>query len=227
VQVTTFARPGSTLLFNLGDPFYFSKQGTNFMAADPVYYLRDAPVVTKHHRDNIIFGVQFKINQPLINAVNKKHLVSLRDKANNFICKEWKGQLQATDNFFSRVLMMEKILIDRLTPKQVYKSRFVNQAARLMERNFRDGYTVTQLAFDMNCSEKTLERYFREYMGMPPKRYSNIIRARAAIQQYELRDMKNKSHLFGYYDHSHFYKERKKIAYDDHAGEETPGNLDW
>jgi hypothetical protein len=65
---------------------------------------------------------------------------------------------------------------------------------------------TTQLAERQFIQSKTINRYFHRVIGLPPKRYFSIVRARTALTGY-CADRRNFSpETFGYYDRSHFYK---------------------
>ena len=72
---------------------------------------------------------------------------------------------------------------------------------------------IGYLSDKFNCSVSKLERNFKEYVGITPKRYSNLIRFRNALKmsltQQNLFDIIIK---LGYYDQAHLIKEFKQFT---------------
>ncbi len=66
VSIKTFPRIGSTVLINLGSDFLFSKGALDFSPEDHLYYVRNRAITTSHKPGNLLLGIQFKINLPLL-----------------------------------------------------------------------------------------------------------------------------------------------------------------
>ena len=68
-----------------------------------------------------------------------------------------------------------------------------------------------------NSSERTLERYFKSYIGLSPKFYSRIIRFSSIFKlvQEEQIDWQDIVYRAGYYDQSHFIKNFKEFTGED------------
>lgn len=65
---------------------------------------------------------------------------------------------------------------------------------------------ATQVAERQFVQSKTINRYFHRVIGLPPKRYFSIVRARTALTNYLADPPAFSPEEFGYYDRSHFYK---------------------
>ncbi|MBS1503041.1 MAG: helix-turn-helix domain-containing protein [Bacteroidetes bacterium] len=63
------------------------------------------------------------------------------------------------------------------------------------------------MAERMFVSSKTINRYFNRVVGISPKSYFSILRARTALTSYVIHKKDFNPYEFGYYDMSHFYKE--------------------
>ena len=76
---------------------------------------------------------------------------------------------------------------------------------------------LTELAELCSTSERTLERYFKSYIGLSPKFYSRIIRFSSIfelIQEEEI-DWQDIVYRAGYYDQSHFIKNFQEFTGED------------
>lgn len=76
---------------------------------------------------------------------------------------------------------------------------------------------LNELAELCNTTERTLERYFKSYVGLSPKFYSRIIRFSSIFQlvQEEKIDWQDIVYKAGYYDQSHFIKNFKEFTGED------------
>jgi AraC-like DNA-binding protein len=71
--------------------------------------------------------------------------------------------------------------------------------------------SIAQFAKENGISQKTLERYFKEFIGLSPKRFSMTIRFQNTIQAlYSGISWEEIIDKLGYYDQSHFIHELKK-----------------
>ncbi len=211
VSIKTFPRLGSTLLINLGNPFTFLKGNVSCAINEPVYYVRNKPITTLHAPGNLLFGVQFTINLPLL---FKKTFAPTNEAwpLNKFFEPRTINSMVAENDFNGRVQIIEQVLINRLSDKLAYKAGIINNALTLMSKNANEGYPIKQVCNNIGCSPKTLERYFTQHLNLTPKKAAGIIRARSAIDKYVNSREKFKPHLSGYYDASHFYKQINRFT---------------
>lgn len=82
----------------------------------------------------------------------------------------------------------------------------------------KNGLTqLNELTNICNTSERTLERYFKSYIGLSPKFYSRIIRFSSIFElvQEETIDWQDIVYKAGYYDQSHFIKNFKEFTGED------------
>lgn len=129
-----------------------------------------------------------------------------------------------------KVSFVEQILIKRLS--KVKENVVVNEAIQniLVHRGSLD---MSSLAKDSFVSTRQLERLFHEYVGITPKKLSNLIR-----YQFLWRDILFKSdfdvlsavHKYGYTDQSHLLREFKRYhSLDIHSAKlvafENVGNI--
>jgi len=68
-------------------------------------------------------------------------------------------------------------------------------------------YSSHQLATALALTDKTLYRYFKTIIGISPKNYCAIVRARTALTHYVSHKENFSACDYGYYDKSHFRKE--------------------
>lgn len=63
----------------------------------------------------------------------------------------------------------------------------------------------------VDFSQKTLETHFKKIVGLTPGKYIRLCRFLKLMRQYESKtiDFKDLTHMYNYYDHSHFFKDFK------------------
>ncbi len=98
------------------------------------------------------------------------------------------------------------------------RNRFINgpRSNLFIQRsiNKSKNLTVENMASEAGVSYRTLNRFFKESVGMPPKEYLKIVRFdkvchfMAMFPAYHWSDLVNR---FGYYDQAHFSREFKTI----------------
>jgi AraC-like DNA-binding protein len=77
--------------------------------------------------------------------------------------------------------------------------------------------SVETLAKEAHVSNRTLERIFKENVGIPPKEFLRIVRFQEVLKRLRQTDVSEESLLrvafgLGYYDHAHLTNEFKKYA---------------
>jgi AraC-like DNA-binding protein len=73
-------------------------------------------------------------------------------------------------------------------------------------------YNVNELSARAFTSSKTINRYFHRVVGVSPKNYFSIVRARTALTAWVSNKRTFVPGDFGYYDMSHFYREMARFT---------------
>jgi AraC-like DNA-binding protein len=71
---------------------------------------------------------------------------------------------------------------------------------------------VSAILKELHISERTLERYFKQYVGVSPQKFIRICRFQAAFQQIQSFDYEKLTDIaydLGYADQAHFIREFK------------------
>ena len=118
------------------------------------------------------------------------------------------AQIKKPITFIERCQLMQNYLLGAFKERHQkdYYLRFV--------RDCIDNYGVSdmqlntgELAEKMFVTSKTINRYFNRVVGISPKNYFSVVRARTALTHYVNHNADFNPYGFGYYDMSHFYKE--------------------
>ncbi|MGL5274682.1 DUF6597 domain-containing transcriptional factor [Myroides sp.] len=109
-----------------------------------------------------------------------------------------------------KVEILSTFLLSRVTaikysnPKAVYASDLL-----------KEGKELKEVQLEMNISERSLERIFKEHIGMSPKFFSRIMRFQSSLNLYRNNAFENLTDLTyqsNYFDQSHLIREFKEFT---------------
>ena len=205
-----------TIWINLGAPYYLVANGNCLPVntSEDVLVLRDAIVERRNLPSDYIFTVKFfpggleailGINQAKF--VNK--IIALKDILPAALIQK----VKTAGSFEQRMALLQDFFLLQHS-KQQKKDHYIHlvkDSIDLYTAN-RMQYNTSEIAEKMFVSSKSINRYFNNIVGINPKKYFSILRARAALTAY----VANKSTFspadHGYHDMSHFYKEMIKFT---------------
>lgn len=128
-----------------------------------------------------------------------KHLVS-----------EMEERLSEATNMNARIAIVQVFLVSVIEEK--LKERLILQVAKQIQTRNGD-VSIKQLAEEFFVGKRTLERKFNEYIGITPKKFSNIIRFQHAIH------LRKSGHDYldivqscNFTDHAHFAHDFKAFT---------------
>lgn len=200
-----------TIWINLGVPYSLITANNSYhiSAADDVLILRDS--ITERHNlpSDYIFTVKFfpggleavlGINQ----AQFTDKIVALKDILPAMLIH----QVKTAGSFEERMTLLQDFFLLQLSRQQKkdHYIHLVKDSIDLYAAN-RMQYNTTEIAEKMFITSKTINRYFNNIVGLSPKKYFSILRARAALTAYVAAKETFSPCHHGYHDMSHFYKE--------------------
>ena len=122
-------------------------------------------------------------------------------------------RLQSTMSIAIRTNIVEQFLISQLIARSDER---VNQTINLISR-LRGAVSVSQLAANVNLTERRLLALFQTYVGASPKTYARLVRFKDLIIRFQdTHNMERFSRLaldVGYYDQPHFVREFSRIVH--------------
>lgn len=156
--------------------------------------------------------INFKLGG--INHFFEKNISELAPKTFQFIedneFKKLTQKLFEYDNTNSKISLIENFLLDRLNNKKL------SNIENCIELILKDpNIKITHIANQFNVSEKTINRWFKNYTGFSPSEIKRIVRFRNAIQSRNTNYSKNLTNICyenNFYDSSYFNKEFKKMT---------------
>ena len=213
-----FPNIGYTYLINLGTPFIMQVDNKQFVMKTDGFLPRHKSIECFHKAGNHLFGIKFKISPVIFKT--KINFAEYRE----FIYPLSYLMEQAVINNVKKVASFEervKILSDYFLsiienyPGSWEPIRIVAEILQHCDTKNDFITTVENFAAQYNISARTLHRYFETTTSLSSKKALQIMRIRKAVQHLANSPEDFKSELYGYYDHSHFYKHLKKFLQKD------------
>jgi AraC-like DNA-binding protein len=109
-----------------------------------------------------------------------------------------------------RIELLSSFLI-----QQAERQKTENQKVNFATAQLQKGVNLQAICKELNLSERSLERYFKQHIGVSPKLYARINRFQSAmenIRQTQFDKLTNIAYQNDYFDQSHFIREFKEFA---------------
>ncbi|MEP6617055.1 MAG: helix-turn-helix domain-containing protein [Ginsengibacter sp.] len=211
-----FPNIGYTYLINLGSPFVMQVEDQRFAMKTDGFLPRHKAIECYHQTGNKIFGIKFRISPvifekkinfseyresiyPLSYLVDQVVINRIK-KANNF-----EERVSIAIEYFSGIVM-----------KYSGSMRPIEIVTAIMEHcNQHNDFstTIESFAAQYKISTRTLQRHFENATSISSKSVIQIMRVRKATHHLATSPQSFHYSLYGYYDHSHFYKHLKKFLH--------------
>ncbi|HEX7906054.1 MAG TPA: helix-turn-helix domain-containing protein [Chitinophagaceae bacterium] len=204
-----FPNIGYTYIINLGTPFVMQVDDKKFSMKTDGFLPRYNAIECFHKPGNHLFGIKFRISPVIFEKkVNfseyKEHIYPLSYLLDQRII----DNIKTAGNFENRVNLLTNYFISLLT-KYEGSLQPVTIVSNILATCFRkNDFTVPleKLAKEHTVSIRTLQRYFEMCTGIGTKQALQVMRIRKAVAHLVNSHADFHYSLYGYYDHSHFYK---------------------
>jgi hypothetical protein len=197
-----------TFYINLGELYEISVGNKRYFigADDDILILRNSIVERYNTPTDNIFTVKFYPGS--IAAILDIKQPGLIDKVINLksiLPAQLLYQLKLPITFDERVELMQNYFLTNLKQQRDYYLKFVKDTIDTYAEGSMQ-FSNSKLAEKMFTTSKTINRYFNQVVGVPPKDYFSTMRARTALTDYVNSRNQFVPFDYGYYDMSHFYK---------------------
>ena len=199
-----------TFWINLGAPYRLTT-GHSHQKISPdnhILVLRDTPTTRHNHCADHIFTVKFFPGglEPTL-GINQTNFIGRVVPLREILPARLLDEIKTASSATQRISLLENHFLTTIArrPDKDHYTQLVRDSIGLFENTAMLPNT-SQLAERLFIHSKTINRYFHRVIGLPPKQYFSILRARIALTSY-LAERRNFSpEAFGYFDKSHFYK---------------------
>jgi AraC-like DNA-binding protein len=209
-----FPNIGYTYIINLGTPFVMQVDNKKFSMKTDGFLPRYNPIECFHKPGNHLFGIKFRISPVIFEKkINfseyKEYIFPLSYLLDQAII----DKVKKAKSFEDRLGILSKYFLPLLA-KHGGSLQAVNIVSKILDRCFQQNdfsISIDREAAKNNISERTLHRYFETCTGISSKKALQVMRIRKAVAH--LANSPGDFHysLYGYYDHSHFYKHLRQF----------------
>lgn len=123
-------------------------------------------------------------------------------------------QLQEHTCWSERIRILETFLAKRISGNESHNKSEILRSILIHVSGNEINYSVSQMAKKAGYSERYLGQLFKDYIGLPPKDYLNILRFHRSLRYLHLSEISHSelAYACGYADQSHFIREFKKFT---------------
>ncbi len=209
-----FPNIGYTYLINLGTPFTMQVDEKLFEMKTDGFLPRHRPIECYHKPGNTIFGIKFKISPVIFKTrVNFAEYREFIYPLSYLMEQAVIDKVKKADSFNERVWVLGDYFqsIIEMYSGSWEPIRIVSEILEHCDKQNDFTTTIEDFAAQYNISARTLQRYFETTTSLSSKKALQIMRIRKAVQH--LVNSPGDFHytIYGYYDHSHFYKHLKQF----------------
>jgi AraC-like DNA-binding protein len=206
-----------TFWINLGTPYQLvSGQDTHVIKPqDDILVLRDT-IVTRHNLpSDYIFSVKFfPGGLEAIFGINQTKFINTVVDLTTIIPAQLLQSIKRPMTFQQRMELLQNFFLHQHSrqKKKDHYLQLVQDSIALYGENGMQ-YNTGEIAGKLFLTSKTINRYFLTVVGISPKKYFSILRARTALTAYVAAKHPFAASNafspcdFGFHDMSHFYKE--------------------
>lgn len=209
--VKMFASWTPTFYINLGAPYHINLEHQRYLvkADEDILILRNSVVERYNQPTDNIFTVKFYPGGlEAILGMSQLKIVDQLINLRHFLPGSLLDTMKQPINFEERIELIQDFLLNAYQ-KKIGKDHYlmmVNNAVREFQATGMQ-LNTSAVAERLFVTSKTINRYFHRVVGISPKSYFCILRARTALSAFIGNQGQFVPTNYGYYDMSHFYKE--------------------
>jgi AraC-like DNA-binding protein len=209
-----FPNIGYTYIINLGTPFIMQVNDKKFDMKTDGFLPRYNAIECFHRPGNHFFGIKFRIS-PIIfeKKVDFSEYHGYIFPLSYLLDQAVIDKIKKAASFEERTTILSKYFLSVLAD---YEGSLhpVNIVSEILDQCFqKNQFTVSieKLAASYKISSRTLQRYFEMCTGISSKQALQVMRIRKATAHLANSPQNFHYSIYGYYDHSHFYKHLKQF----------------
>lgn len=206
-----------TFWINLGVPYYLTGQrrSQTISENEDILVLRSGNMTRYNQASDHIFTVKFYPGGlEAVLGINQAAFVDQVVDLRNILPAQLLKQVKQSETFQCRMTLVQTYFLHQYQPNKRAKDHYFQ-----LIQNSIDAYSLSELQLNTSqlaeksfVSSKTINRYFHKVVGLSPKKYFSILRARTALSAYVQHPRSFSAEAYGYHDKSHFYREMVKFT---------------
>jgi AraC-like DNA-binding protein len=215
-DVRMFASWTPTIWINLGTPYRLltGNQTLELGAFDDVLLLRDSTVTRINQPGDYIFTIKlFPGSLEYFFDISPTACRNLVLPATTVLPSSLVQTIRQLPGFNQRVDLLEKFFLQKLAHRKLkdYYLQIARNSIELCDKSSLN-YNTSAIAERLFVSSKSINRYFQKAVGISPKKYFSVLRARKALSAFVSDRSSFLAEEFGYYDMSHFYRDMVRFT---------------
>ena len=209
-----FANLGYTYIINLGTPFVMQVADKKFPMKTDGFLPRYNAIECFHQPGNHLFGIKFRISPVIFHKkVDFSEYHGYIFPLSYLIDQSVIDRVKKAGSFDERIAILSKYFASLLA---AYEGSLhpVNIVSRILDECFQNNQftqSIQKLAEKHDISTRTLQRYFEICTGISGKQALQVMRIRKATAHLANHPETFHRSIYGYYDHSHFFKHLKQF----------------
>lgn len=206
-----------TFWINLGVPYYLAgQQGYSPIPKNKDILVLRSNNLTRHNQANDhIFTVKFYPGGlEAILGINQAAFVDQVVDLRHVLPAQLLQQVKQSETFQARMDWIQTYFLQQYQQHKSAKDHYLRFVQDSIDTYCASAlqFNTSQLAEKSFVSSKTINRYFHKVVGLSPKKYFSILRARTALSAYVQESHSFAAEAYGYHDRSHFYREMVKFT---------------
>jgi AraC-like DNA-binding protein len=209
-----FPNIGYTYLINLGTPFVMQVDETCFEMRTDGFLPRHKAIECYHRPGNCLFGIKFKASPVILEKeVNFSEYKNRIFPLAYLIDRGILNQVKSAKNFNSRLEILSEYFENTIKKYSgsLHSVNIVTEIIDEFNRSNDFAVSISEIAHKYQISTRTLQRYFETNTSLSSKKVLQILRIRKATHHLATSPSDFHYSIYGYYDHSHFYKHLKSF----------------
>ena len=206
-----------TFWINLGVSYYLAgQQGCQSISENKDILVLRSGNITRHNQANDhIFTVKFYPGGlEAVLGINQAAFVDQVVDLRKILPAHLLQQIKQSEAFSTRMELLQTYFLHQHHQHKKTKDHYLlfvqDSIGAYCASEWQ--FNTTQLAEKSFVSSKTINRYFHKVVGLSPKKYFSILRARTALSAYVQEPHSFAAEVYGYHDRSHFYREMVKFT---------------
>lgn len=209
-----FPNIGYTYIINLGTPFVMQVNEKKFPMKTHGFLPRYNAIECFHKPGNHFFGIKFRISPVIFEKkVNFSEYKGYIFPLSYLLDQPVIDKVKSASSFDERINSLSKYFLSLLN-KHEESLHPVHIVSNILDNCYRqNNFTIPleTLAAKHKTTTRTLQRYFEKCTGINGKQALQVMRIRKATAHLVNSPESFHYSLYGYYDHSHFYKHLKQF----------------
>ncbi|RYG24635.1 MAG: AraC family transcriptional regulator [Chitinophagaceae bacterium] len=209
-----FPNMGYTYIINLGTPFTMQVNDKKFAMKTDGFLPRYNAIECFHQPGNHFFGIKFRVSPVIFEKkVDFSEYHDFIFPLSYLLDQKIIDRVKKASSFDERVNILSVYFLSMLSNYEgsLHPVHIVSETLEYCFQHNQFTISIEELAAKYKISSRTLQRYFEMCTGISSKQALQVMRIRKATAH-----LANSPHtfhysLYGYYDHSHFYKHLRQF----------------